>query len=267
MSDVALTRGLQREYEALFASCVVNPAWELQIDRIARAVVADRGRYEGVAAPLGLPWMFVAVLHSLEASRDFRSHLHNGDPLAARTVKVPVGRPHADPPFTWEHSAADALRLHNFHRARDWSLAATLWRLERYNGFGYRRFHTGVLSPYLWSGSNHYQRGKYRSDGVWDRDLVSTQIGGAVMLRRLAELQQIDLSTVDDSRDAVLAPLVVGFHAQRPRDADLRTRGVALQHWLNTHPGIFLREDGWPGPATAAAYRRVTGHPLAGAPT
>lgn len=266
MSDIPLTRALRTGYQALFASCVVNAATEQGVDRIARALVADRARYARVATPLGVPWTFVAVLHVLESGRDFRTHLHNGDSLTARTIKVPLGRPRSEPPFTWEISADDALRLHHFHRVRDWSLAATLWRLERYNGFGYRRFHPDVLSPYLWSGSNHYRRGKYRSDGVWDGELVSTQIGGAVLLRRLAELGQIQLPTPDGVDDPDSQPLVVGFHEQRPRDADVRTRATALQHWLNTHPGIFLREDGWPGPATAAAYRRVIGHPLPGAP-
>lgn len=266
MSNLPLTLTLRREYDALFATCLVNAATEQGVDRIAWALIADRERYERVGTPVGVPWSIVGVLHALEASRDFRTHLHNGDPLNARTVKVPTGRPRGEPPFTWELSAADALRLHNFHRARDWSLVASLWRLERYNGFGYRRFHPDVLSPYLWSGSNHYRRGKYRSDGVWDRDLVSAQIGGAVLLRRLAELGQSGFSRVGERADPDPSHLVIGFHAQRPRDADVRQRAIKLQHWLNTHPGIFLREDGWPGPATAAAYRRVTGHALPGTP-
>ena len=41
----------------------------------------------------------------------------------------------------------------------------TLYELERYNGFGYRDRRPQVLSPYLWSFSNHYSRGKYVADG------------------------------------------------------------------------------------------------------
>ncbi len=123
-----------------------------------------------------------------------------------------------------------------------------------------------MLSPYLWSGSNHYRRGKYRSDGEWDPDLVSRQIGSAVLLRRLAELDWFD--PTEDAHNAADtgSPLVVGFHRSRPRDANVLRQALALQRWLNVHPGIYLREDGWPGARSADAYLRVTGHALPGAP-
>ncbi len=119
MSGLPLTKTLRREYEALFATCVVNPDSVSEVERIARGVMADRERYTRVAEPLGIPWSVVAVLHVLEASRSFGTHLHNGDPLSARTVRVPAGRPTGAPPFAWEDSAADALRLMNFQRASD----------------------------------------------------------------------------------------------------------------------------------------------------
>jgi len=38
----------------------------------------------------------------------FKLHLHNGDPLTARTVNVPKGRPKTgQPPFAWGISAKD----------------------------------------------------------------------------------------------------------------------------------------------------------------
>ena len=64
------------------------------------------------------------------------------------------------PPFTWEESASDALALRGLRGDTDWSLAGTLYQLEGYNGWGYRLYHQHVLSPYLWSYSNHYQSGK-----------------------------------------------------------------------------------------------------------
>jgi lysozyme family protein len=52
-----------------------------------------------------------------------------------------------------------------YHLGNDWSTPAVLHRLEGFNGYGYRKFHPNVPSPYLWSGSNHYTRGKYIADG------------------------------------------------------------------------------------------------------
>ena len=69
----------------------------------------------------------------------------------------------------------------------DCESALAVGRQQFNNGFGYRRFHSGVLSPYLWSYSNHYTSGKYVADGTFDPDAVSKQCGSAVILRRMAE--------------------------------------------------------------------------------
>src|SRR5207344_1050510 len=58
---------------------------------------------------------------------------------------------------------------------------------ESYNGMGYRRFHPEVKTPYLWSFTHHYTRGKYVADGTWSPTTVSKQVGAAALLRRLAE--------------------------------------------------------------------------------
>jgi len=55
-----------------------------------------------------------------------------------------------------------------------------LHELEGYNGFGSRK--NGIFTPYLWSGCQHYTKGKYVDDSVWDKDAVSKQIGAAVIL-------------------------------------------------------------------------------------
>jgi lysozyme family protein len=134
-----------------------------------------------------VPWYVVGIIHSLEAGSDFTRHLHNGDPLTARTTHWPPGHPATGrPPFTWEASATDALRLKGFDTWRDWTIAGTLYKLEAYNGFGYRDHHPDVPSPYLWSFSNHYTRGKYTSDRHFSRTAVSQQCGAAVLLKRLS---------------------------------------------------------------------------------
>jgi lysozyme family protein len=141
----------------------------------------------------------VALIHSLESGLSFSSHLHNGDPLTARTTHVPAGRPVANPtanpkqapgatnPYTWEESAADALRQKGLNTWTDWTIVASLYKLEAYNGWGYRMYHSTVLSPYLWSYTNHYTKGKYAADGKWNANLVSSQAGAAAILREMVD--------------------------------------------------------------------------------
>ena len=178
----------RKQYELLYESCLVRPNRRAAVDQLVAADHQDsRPRYEKVGKALGIPWYVVGIIHSLEASGNFTRHLHNGDPLTARTTHVPAGRPKTGkPPFTWEQSAIDALRGQGLAAWKDWSVPGTLFQLEGYNGFGYRDHHPTVPSPYLWSFSNHYTRGKYVADGHFSPTAVSQQCGAALLLKRLA---------------------------------------------------------------------------------
>lgn len=266
MVNVPLTSALRKQYQDRFDSCVIRPERAAEVERLVDGLAANRARYEAVSAHMGIPWHFVAVIHNMESSQSFRGHLHNGDPLTARTVQVPKGRPKTGgPPFTWEVSAADALAIKGLSAATDWSLAGTLYQAERFNGMGYLAFHPGVPSPYLWSFSTHYARGKYVSDGTWSDTAVSKQCGAAVLLRRMAERGlAVFADQVPPPADA--APMVTHFTNIKPTDPQVLARGMALQTWLNTHTGIFLRVDGATGEKTSDAYRKVTGHFLPGDP-
>src|SRR5436190_22259234 len=157
MPKVALTETLRSEYENLFNQCAIRAEHAAAIESIASKLMTNKPRYDAVADEIGVPWFFVGAVHNMESSLNFMCHLHNGDPLTARTVQVPAGRPKTgEPPFTWEDSAEDALSMKSLSAQTDWSLAGTLYQLERYNGWGYRLYHPHVLSPYLWSGSNLY---------------------------------------------------------------------------------------------------------------
>jgi lysozyme family protein len=162
--------------------------WHLKMLRESRA------KYDSVGKQTGVPWHFIGVIHALEASFNFRAHLHNGDhPLSQRTRQVPSGRPLTWlPPADWESSAKDALRLLGFTGKTDWTLERTLYRLEAYNGFGYRRL--GVPTPYLWSFSSHYEAGKFVADGKFNTKARSQQCGTAVMLKMLADAGDIVLN-------------------------------------------------------------------------
>ena len=183
---------LKSEYGRLFRTATVRPQHKESTDWHREMMQKSKARYQSVADDTSVPWYFIAVCHALESSFNFRAHLHNGDfPLSARTRQVPAGRPTRWlPPSDWESSARDALKLLGFAGQADWSLERTLYRLEAYNGFGYRPY--GVASPYLWSFSNHYERGKYVADRKWSATAKSQQCGAAVMLKLLTDAGEIE---------------------------------------------------------------------------
>ena len=184
---------LAGEYDSFFRTARLRPEHAETADWHMKLMRQYRTRYEAVTRRTGVPWHFVATVHGLEASFNFRGHLHNGDfPLSQRTRQVPAGRPLAWlPPSDWESSAIDALRMMGFAGQQDWSLPRTLYRLEAYNGFGYRRI--GRVTPYLWSFSNHYERGKFVADGKFSATARSQQCGAAVLLRLMSEAGEIAL--------------------------------------------------------------------------
>ena len=183
---------LADEYAAWFAGAQLRTEFRESTDWHLTMMRQARPRYQRVGKRLGIPWYFVAATHGLEASFNFRAHLHNGDfPLTARTRQVPAGRPSPWlPPSDWESSALDAMRLLGFSGQSDWSLPRCLYRLEAYNGFGYRR--AGRASPYLWSFSTLYHRGKFVADGKFDPNARSKQCGAAVMLKLLDLNRELD---------------------------------------------------------------------------
>ncbi|MDQ7815913.1 MAG: hypothetical protein RDU14_02735 [Melioribacteraceae bacterium] len=258
MPAINLTSALRIEYLRLFDSCSIRLDKLTELDRIVQKINNSKSRYELVGNQLAIPWYIIAVIHNMESSLNFTCHLHNGDSLTAKTIHVPSGRPvSGSPPFTWEVSATDSLKLQKMDLWKDWSLAGFLFKIEEYNGWGYRTRHPEVLSPYLWSGSNHYVKGKYVADGRWSDTAVSNQIGAAVLIRRLAEKNLITISrTQQIDQDS---PMV--YYSTKKTEY-----GEALQQFLNQFPDIYLLKDGKPGQKTSDAFKRVTGYYLVNDP-
>lgn len=178
------SESLKDEYQALFDLTRIVEARQKEVKQLVAKIHENKERYELLG--FDIPWYFIGIIHNLECSLSFGKHLHNGDPLNNRTVRVPKGRPVAsEPPYTWEESAKDAIRFKGFDAVTDWSIPHQLYLIEKYNGWGYRLYHPEVLSPYLWSYTNHYTRGKYVADGVWDAEAVSQQVGGAAIIKQL----------------------------------------------------------------------------------
>ena len=177
-------------YRELFASCKIRDEKRGEIMDYVNKMLDPKRRtqYEQVAGQVCLPWYFVGAIHALEASFDFTAHLHNGDSLRKRTWQVPANRPKVWlPPSDWTSSAVDALTLEGFDKEKTWGLAEILYRWERYNGWRSRLLHN-INTPYLWSYSTHYSKGKFVQDGVWDANAVSKQPGAAVLLRAIVDM-------------------------------------------------------------------------------
>jgi len=270
-ANVPFTKELAGEYEALLDSCEIRPERVTIVGRLTDRIIAGRPRYDAVGGTLGIPWYFVGLVHCMECSSNFTLHLHNGDPLTARTVHYPPNRPKAGaPPFTWETSAIDALTGRSIDRWTDWSRAGLLYQLEGYNGFGYRVYHSAVPSPYLWSFSTHYTSGKYVADGQWSATAVSQQCGAAVLFRAMWERGILGDAAARPA--ATPAPAAGAAEGAGPPLIAYSANGIEvpgareLQAALGRILGETLAVDGKPGLRTSDALRRVTGHFLVGDP-
>lgn len=252
-----LDGALRAEYERLFAQCKVRSERAQAVDQIVDRLAAAKARYAGLETALGTPWYVPAVLHSLESGQRFDRHLHNGDPLTRRTTHVPAGRPaRGTPPCTWEASAQDALELKGLHAWHDWSVAGVMFKLEQYNGWGYRQFHPTVLSPYLWSFSQHYGKGKYVADGRFDASAVSQQCGAAVLLRRMADRGMIPLGTPRRLSRCFATPGARWSHvASRCSGSSTRSQGLISRRTAcsgRAHPRPSSAPSATCSPATPA---------------
>lgn len=174
MTDLA---ALRKANEARWA----NAKLTRNFAGVARHLVAPpaKTRYQAVSARTGVPWALIAVIHQRECSQDWSGSLAQGDPWNRVSVHVPAGR---GPFRSWEDCAVDALVNCPPYAARnkDWSIGRALTKLEEYNGLGYAA--RGRPSPYIWSGTNQYQSGKYVRDGVYDPNVVDSQPGCAGLL-------------------------------------------------------------------------------------
>lgn len=154
-------------------------------------ILAAKNRYELIQRQTGVHWVFVACSHYRESSLNFATQLGQGDPLNRVSVHVPKGR---GPFETFEQGAYDALVRCDPKAALNpiWKqpsiMPDMLTLLEMYNGLGYAR--KGIPSPYVWSGTDQYVRGKYVRDGVFDPNTVDKQLGVAGLILALQKADQ-----------------------------------------------------------------------------
>lgn len=140
----------------------------------------NKARYEAVAAKAGVPAPLVAALHWRESTGDFRTYLHQGDPLGKPAVHVPKDIPVF---HVWEDAAVHALTMSDKKQVRDdlnmtqdtRDSASMATYAEFYNGLGYHN--KGRNSPYVYSGTDAYDKGKYTSDGHYSKNTRDQQLG------------------------------------------------------------------------------------------
>ena len=253
-----LTDALRREYEELWQTCVIRPECMAEIRAAANKIVEFKAQYLEATALTKVPFAIIGVIDTLEAGGGCCKHLHNGDSLARPTVNVPKGRPSGKGPFPWLVSAVDALTYDGLDRWTDWSIAGSLHRLELYNGWGYRKLKAPIPSPYLWSMSSHYSKGKFTSDGKYSATAVSKQCGAATILKQLELMGAIKFEVpVVPAQVEAPATIVFGERSQHVR---------LVQMWLNAQFGAKLVADGIAGKQTSAAMFKHCGEYLLGDP-
>ena len=172
------------DYLTMFESCALttNPTKLIELSYICKIAMTNEAIYTEVESATGIPWPVIAAIHYRESDQSFKYHLHNGDPLTARTTHVPKDRPHqGEPPFTWQESAIDALT--DFWHPFQWNVAGMLEFCERYNGLGYQKH--CVNSPYVWACTDQYSSGLFITDGQLDMLRKDPRPGAAAIFKTM----------------------------------------------------------------------------------
>jgi lysozyme family protein/peptidoglycan hydrolase-like protein with peptidoglycan-binding domain len=245
-------QSLKDEYERNWTNLQIRPADLDEARKEAHRLFQGKATYQQIQARTNVAWPFIGLCHYRESHFDFDTYLGNGQSLGRVTTIVPRGRGPFTGPNAFVDGAVDALRIQGLLGAADWSIPRILFRLEGFNGFGYHA--KGVNSPYLYGGSNIYgpteaRGGKYVRDGVFDPNVVDTQLGTAVVLKALLELDP------SIAADGVL--VMAGSSTVSQPEDDLAETVLLVQQALNRHgANPRLVEDGINGPRTMAAISR-----------
>ena len=179
-----------KHHEKLWDTAEIKPSQVFRIDKSIGIYLDNKKRYKNIEEMRdgGVPAAVVFVLHGRESTWNFKKHLHEGSPLTGRTKWIPKGRPKTgNPPFTFEESAEDALYILKSLEKINWSRCDdALYNIEKYNGLGYLKYRN-INSPYLWSGTNHYSKGKYVADGKYSSSAADKQLGTCSILLRMID--------------------------------------------------------------------------------
>lgn len=177
-------REMAQRFERLWDTVQIRPQYTAQVQAAYHLCWKGSSRYIEVSNAVNIPWEVIAVIDKMEGNCDPLAVLHNGERIVGtnkKTTLVPAGR---GPFKTWVAAAIDAIGVEGKRPTGfRFDVANTLYYLTSYNGWGYEN--KGINTPYLWSYTNHYTKGKYVRDGVYDPNAVSKQIGAVPVLKAL----------------------------------------------------------------------------------
>lgn len=156
------------------------PGVGVEKDQVAAFAVKNKDRYKALEKLSSVPWDVCVAIHYREASLDFHTCLHNGDPLPGPTTHVPKGR---GPFNSWEEAACDSFSLEKNKFPPVWDTAGKLDFCEKYNGLGYRN--RGLVSPYVYAGTDKYISGMFTGDHVFNANAKDERLGCAVIIKEL----------------------------------------------------------------------------------
>ncbi|MDJ0625381.1 MAG: hypothetical protein QNJ31_03335 [Candidatus Caenarcaniphilales bacterium] len=160
------------------ASLSLLPEHKDQIKEFQSIYRENQSLYREVEQKTQIPSVLIAALHFRESKGNFRTYLHQGDPLG----RAPVNHPTNIPTFhNWTDSAIHALGMKKSTQNKlginastnDLSLLAEY--AETYNGKGYEN--RGLVTPYVYSGTSVYSGGKFVADGKFNSSTIDKQVG------------------------------------------------------------------------------------------
>ena len=163
-------------YSDCLSGIVIHDSIIKDAMKICRAIFVDYKRYQVVATELDIHPAFIGAIHYMECNRNWSRCLHNGEKWNRVTTLTPKG---IGPFASWEDSTINALSTVKKYIEYN-ILESYLYAAERHNGFGY--YFKGNNSPYIFSGTNKWTKGKFISDGIYDSEARSSQIGIATIL-------------------------------------------------------------------------------------
>jgi lysozyme family protein len=175
-------------------AALINPDKVDMALNAADFICKNRSIYQQVGDAFKIPFYIVGAIHYRESSFDFTKWLANGDPLFNSegnpicTTSVPAG---IGPCDSWVSAAMASFEQAHWGDGWHWDLCNALQNCEIWNGEGYSN--RGLPDPYIWAGTNQYQKGFYKADGQFDENAIDERIGIAPIL---LSMPSIDLNLI-----------------------------------------------------------------------
>lgn len=185
----------------------VKPSFWPAAQKFAKRALSHKAEYVAISETIKnqtgkyVPWWFIPLVHERECIRgvdNWTCNIGQGTPFNQKSHIKPYNGPF----HSFREAAIAALVNEAPHAANNtnWSGGGTMTIAEAYNGMGYAK--KGLPSPYVWSGTDQYVKGKYIRDGVFDPNKVDTQLGVAISLKAMMELDSTILVDGDHPNQA-----------------------------------------------------------------